>query len=229
MDRVKMSELRPGLSVRQISTRRPGVIVPPPQNAVVELGRTWVDLGAGPEQLRDDDVDIALRQIRLTVRHNPQDPADDLRQVARLRRDLQAHSAVEVDPHNPFSETRRDAAQNAYFEFATEFPGEVRRVLRDYGYEGRVTAEDLGEVGLVCARCGFLAGYVTVCPNCRLRDIAPCPHCGHEVARERYEPVSGDRFVCPDCRRRVRFQFNDLGNGDGTVSEPVVLVQDAQV
>ncbi len=146
-----------------------------------------------------------------------------------MRRDLRAHSPVEVDSDNLFCQTRRDDAHNAYFEFATEFPAEVRRVLRQYDYEGRVTMEDLGEVGLVCARCGYLAGYVTVCPNCRQRDISPCPHCRHEVAREYYEPVSGDLFICPDCRRRVRLQFNDLYDSDGSVNEAVVLVQDAQV
>jgi hypothetical protein len=229
MDHVKTTELRPGLSVRQISTRKAGVIVAPPNGVSVEPGRTWVDLGAGPEQLRDDDIDIALRRVRLTVRHNPQDPADDLTQVARLRHDLWAHSPVEVDPDNPFCQTQRDEARNAYFEFATEFPDEVRRVVRQYGYDGRVTVEVLGEVGLICSRCGYLAGYLTVCPNCQQRDISPCPHCRREVARERYEPVSGDLFVCPECRRRVRLQLTDLDTSDGAVNEPVVIVRDAQV
>jgi hypothetical protein len=229
MDRAKLTELRPGLSVRQISTGREGVIVAPPDGGPVELGHTWVNLGGGPEPLMDDDIDIALRRVRLTVAHNPQDPADDLKQVARLRRDLWAHSPVEVDPANPFCQTRRDDDRNAYFEFATEFADEVRRVLRQYGYEGRVTMQDLGEVGLVCAKCGYLAGYVTVCPNCHQRDISSCPSCGQEVARERYKPVSGDLFVCPNCGRRVRLQFNDLDKSDASLDEPVVLVQDAQV
>ena len=170
-----------------------------------------------------------MRHIRLTVRHNPQDPADDLKQVARLRHDLGAHSSVEVDYHNPFCQTRRDDARNAYFEFPTESPDEVRRVLREYGHEPRVRMEDLGEVGLVCAKCGFLAGYVTVCPNCGHRDIDPCPHCGHEVATDHYELGSDDLFVCPNCRRRVRFQFNpEFDNRNGSLPEPVIIVQDAQ-
>jgi len=170
-----------------------------------------------------------MRRIRLTVRHNPEDPADDLKQIGRLRRDLGAHSAVEVDPDNPFCQTRRDEARNAYFEFPTEFPDEVDRVLREYGYNGRVRVEDGGEVGLICAKCGYLAGYVTVCPNCGHRDIDRCPHCRHEIARERYEPVSGNLFICPSCRGRVRLDFNpDLCNEDGSLNSPVVVIQDAQ-
>src|SRR5262249_23558255 len=125
-----------------------------------------------------------------TVRHDPHNPADDLTQVARLRRDLGAHSRVEADPDNPFSQTRRDDARNAYFEFATEFPDEVRKVLHERAYDGRVTVEDLGKVGLVWAKCGYFVGYVIVCPNCRHRDIDLCPHCGREVPRERYESVA---------------------------------------
>jgi hypothetical protein len=170
-----------------------------------------------------------MRRIRLTVRHNPDDPADDLKQVARLRRDLWAHSPVEVDPDNPFCATQRDAHRDAYFEFATEFPDEVQRVLQEYGHEPRATLEDLGEIGLVCGNCGFFAGYVTECPNCHHRDIDPCPHCGRKVARERYQPVSGDLFVCPECRGRVRLQINpDLCNADGSFNQPMVLIQDAR-
>ena len=88
--------------------------------------------------------------------------------------------------------------------------------------------EDLGEVGLFCTRCGYLTGFVTVCPNCQQRDISPCPHCRHEVPRERYEPIGGDLLVCPDCRRRVCLQFNDLYGPACSVEEPVVIVQDAQ-
>src|SRR5947209_5711493 len=134
MNRVNVTDLKPGLSIRQVSTNKVGVIVAPPTGASVDLGQTWVNFGGGPEQIRDDDIDVALRRIRLTVRHNPRDPADDLKQIAMLRHDLWAHSPVEVDPEKPFSQTRRDDARNAYFEFATEFPDEVRRVLHQYGH-----------------------------------------------------------------------------------------------
>jgi len=228
MNRVTITELRPGLSIKQISTKKVGVITAPPAGASVDLGYTWVDFGGGPERVRDDDIDFALRRIRLTVRHNADDPADDLKQIAKLRRDLWAHSPVEVDPDNPAYQTRRDPDRNAYFEFATEFPEEVRRVLRQYGFEHRVTMQDLGEVGLVCTRCGYLSGFVTECPNCKQRDIGPCPNCRHEIPRESYEPIAGDLFICPNCRRRVRLQFNELDSPDRPVSEPVVLVKDAQ-
>src|SRR5438046_675798 len=114
MNRLTLTELRPGLSIKQISTRRVGVITTPPAGASVDLGQTWVDFGEGPERIRDDDIDFALRRIRLTVRHNPDDPADDLKQIAKLRRDLWARSPVEVDPDNPAYQTRRDADRNAY-------------------------------------------------------------------------------------------------------------------
>lgn len=228
MNRVTITELRPGLSIKQISTNRVGTIIPAPTGASVDLGQTWVDFEEGPEQIRDDDIDFTLQRIRLTVRHNPVDPADDLKQIARLRHDLWAHSPVEVDPDNPTYQTQRDSDRNAYFEFATEFPSEVRRVLRQHGFENRVSMRELGEVGLVCTRCGFLSGFVTVCPNCNQRDIDPCPHCGQEIFRERYEPVGGDLFECPNCRRRVRLLFNDLGKYERSFIDPVVLVEDAQ-
>jgi hypothetical protein len=228
MNRVTISERRPGLSVKQLSTNKLGVITAAPTEASVDLGRTWVDFGSGPEPIQDDDMDFALRRVRLTVRHNPDDPTEDLKQIAKLRRDLWAHSPVEVDPDSPASQTRRDSLRNAYFEFATEFPDEVRRVLRQYRYEDRVTMQDLGEVSLVCTRCGCLTGFVTVCPNCKQRDIGPCPNCRQEIPRERYEPVGGDLFVCPHCRRRVRLSFNELDNSDRSVNDPVVLVNDAQ-
>jgi hypothetical protein len=230
MNRVKTPEWRPGTCIRQTSSGQLGVVVAPPPGERIDPDRTWVDLGKGPERIKDDDLQVVLRHVRLTIRHNPQDPEDDLRQAARLRYDLWAHSPVGVDEQNPFCETRWDAARNAYFEFPTEFPGEVRRVLREYGHEGRVTMEDLGEVGLVCPKCGFLGGYVTVCPNCEHRYIDPCPHCGHEIATDHYGRTSDDLFICPNCRRRVRFQFNpEFDNRNVSVPEPVILVEDAQV
>lgn len=226
MNRVIMTELRPGLSIRQISTKKVGVITTPPAGAS-DL-QTWADFGKGPEPVRDNDIDFALRRIRLTVRHKPGDPTEDLKQIAKLRHDLWAYSLVEVDSDNPASQTHRDPHQNAYFEFATQFPGEVTRVLHQYGFEDRATMQDLGDVGLVCTRCGSFSGFVTECPNCKQRDIGPCPHCHQEIPRERYEPVADDLFLCPNCGWRVRLHFNELDSSDRPVSEPVVLVKDAQ-
>ena len=67
-----------------------------------------------------------MPRIRLTIRHNPNDPADDLRYAARVRRDLWAHSPVEIDPDSRVHGTHRDAGRNAYFEFATEMPRRSR-------------------------------------------------------------------------------------------------------
>lgn len=170
-----------------------------------------------------------MQHIRLTVRHDPNDSSDDLRQIAQLRRDLLAHSPVEIDPDNPFCETQRDAEKNAYFEFVTESTEQVRHLLRERGHEDRVTLEVVqAEVGLVCAKCGFFAGFVTVCPNCGHRDIAPCPSCGKEIAREHYLIAGPDTFICPNCRRRVQMQLNPgFYKADGTNNQPVVLVQNA--
>jgi hypothetical protein len=169
-----------------------------------------------------------MRHIRLTIRHNPQDPNEDLKLDGKLRYDLWAHSRVVVDHLNPFTGTQQDPDGNFYFEFPTSFPEEVKRVLREYGYEGRVTMVGRGEAGLVCANCGYFTGFFTKCPNCGHRDIDPCPTCGHEVPRERYEHVSDDLYICPQCRRRVRLEINpNLCNEDGSFNEPMILVQDA--
>lgn len=36
-----------------------------------------------------------MPRIRLTIRHNPDDPSEDLRYAARVRTDLWAHSTAE--------------------------------------------------------------------------------------------------------------------------------------
>lgn len=173
-----------------------------------------------------------MPRIRLTNRHNPDDPADDLRYAARVRSDLWAHSPIEIDPDSRVHGTHRDASRNAYFEFATDMLGEVERVIRDYGHSERVdrsvAEEDVGEE---CQNCGNIAGPVlpTVCPTCHHRDIDPCPKCGEEVPRQEYEKVSGDLFKCPRCGGRVRLHINpDLWRADRTLNEPVVVVENAE-
>lgn len=174
-----------------------------------------------------------MPRIRLTIRHNPNDPAEDLRYAARLRVDLWAHSPVEIDPDNRAHRTHRDASRNAYFEFATEMPSEVERVVLEYGHSARVsvsvTEEEAGEE---CLKCGSIARPVlpTVCPTCLHRDIDPCPHpqCRAEVPRQEYQNISGDLFQCPRCGGRVRLQINpDLWNADRTLNEPFVVVENA--
>jgi len=148
-----------------------------------------------------------------------------------LRRDLYAHSPVEIDPDNPAHQTHRDAQERAYFEFSTNYLDDVRRVLREYGYEGHTTIEETsGPAGEPCLNCGYVGGAITptVCPNCHFRDIAACPHCEEEVARQEYEPVAGELFRCPRCRTYVRLQFNDpLIRSDGSYNQPVVVVEEA--
>src|SRR6266550_1046124 len=106
-----------------------------------------------------------MQRVRLTVRHNPKDPADDLRWVARLRRDLWAHSPVEIDPDSQAHETHRDNARNAYFEFATDHLPEVQRVVQEYGYADRATVDVVAEGnGTECVNCGNIPlQLVAVC------------------------------------------------------------------
>src|SRR5438552_640606 len=100
-----------------------------------------------------------MDKVRITVRRNPDEPADDLRVAAKVRRDLWAHSPVEVDPDSPVHGTHRDSTQDAYFEFATNYLPEVERVLREFGYTQRVTLKVVKEgVGPECTNCGNIAG-----------------------------------------------------------------------
>jgi hypothetical protein len=173
-----------------------------------------------------------MKKIRITVRHNPDDPADDLRIAARVRRDLWAHSHVEVDPDNPIHGTHRDTDRNAYFEFATNYPDEVSRVLDKYGHTQRVNvaiAKD--ESGPECANCGNIAGPIlpSVCPTCKFRDISACPYCNQEIARQTYLPVSGNLFKCPMCGHRVRLSIHDpLFDSAGHYNQPLVIVEKAE-
>jgi hypothetical protein len=168
-----------------------------------------------------------MQLVRVTIRHNPEVPTDDLRWAARVRRDLWAHSPVEIDPDSPKHSTHRDANRNAYFEFATDQLSEVQRVLREFGYAERASLEIIQEGnGTECINCGNISpDLVTVCPNCQFRDIDKCPYCMHEVARLSYIPIGGDVFKCPICHRRVRFQFNDpLFGASGRYNQPLILV-----
>jgi hypothetical protein len=172
-----------------------------------------------------------MKKVKITIAHNSTDPADDLRVAALVRRDLWAHSPVEVDPDSPVHGTHRDPDRNAYFEFATDFPDEVQGVLREYHYTARAKMEIVKEdVGPACANCGNVAGPIlpSVCPTCHFQDISPCPYCKHEAARQSYLPVSGDLFKCPLCGRRVRLHSHDpLFNAEGYFNEPLVVVEKA--
>ncbi|HEV3004232.1 MAG TPA: hypothetical protein VGX78_07205, partial [Pirellulales bacterium] len=154
-----------------------------------------------------------MQRVRVTVKHNPDDPADDLRWAARVRRDLWAHSPVEIDPDSPRHGTHRDERKNAFFDFATDRLKEVQRVLQEYGHAGRAEAIVVqDDTGTECVNCGNITpGLVSVCPTCRFRDIAPCPHCNHEIPRLECTPQSPG--ICSsvrcatsesDCNSKIR-------------------------
>lgn len=168
-----------------------------------------------------------MQRVRITIQHNPDNPTEDLRRAAQVRRDLWAHSAVEIDPDSPKHQTHRDGEQNAYFEFVTDRGCEVERVLRDFGHREVVRLEVVQEgSGTECVNCGNISPEpVTVCPHCGFRDIDPCPYCRQEIARLAYISVGGDVFKCPACHHRVRFQFNDpLVAANGRYNQPLVRV-----
>lgn len=173
-----------------------------------------------------------MTKVRITI-SSTDTTSDDLKLAARVRRDIWAHSPVEIDPDNRVHGTHRDSQRNAYFEFITQYPDEVKRVLDTYGYTNRVTLlMQPAEAGEACANCGNITGPVlpTVCPNCQFRDISPCPHCLREMPRQSYLKEMGNMFHCanPDCRRRVRMRFNDpMFNADGTFRQPLVVVEAA--
>ncbi len=172
-----------------------------------------------------------MQRIRVTARHNPEDPSEDLRWASRLRRDLWAHSAVEIDPDSSSHSTHRDAERNAYFEFATDHLPEVQRVMREFGYIDRATVDVIQEGnGTECVNCGNIPPeLVTVCPKCQFRDIDPCPYCHNEVARLNYTSVVGEVFHCPMCHHRVRLQINDpMRDGNGDFNQPLVCVSPAE-
>jgi hypothetical protein len=167
-------------------------------------------------------------RLRVTIAKGTDRP-EELRYAARVRRALWAHSPVDVDPDDPRNATYRDAEHRPYFELMTDQPEEVKRVIHGSGHSERVTLTEVEEErGPECLNCGNVAGTVlpTVCPNCQMREISPCPYCGQEVPRQNYIPVSGDLFICPQCRSRVRVQTNlEPFAEDGSYSPPLFLVK----
>jgi hypothetical protein len=155
----------------------------------------------------------------------------ELKTAADVRRELWAHSPVEVDRDHPLRGTHRDEDGRAYFEFATEFPREVRRVIDAYNYSDKVDLTETPSLpGQECVNCGNVAGPArpTVCPNCQFRDITPCPACSEEVSRQSYFCISGDLFRCPQCKNRVRLRYNDpMFLPDGSYNQPLVVVEEA--
>src|SRR5438034_2084514 len=99
-------------------------------------------------------------RVRMRVTVQPTgDRVGELQTAANLRPDLWAHSPVEVDPDHPLQGTHRDDAGRAYFEFATDFPDEVRRVMEQYHYTDQVElTETQAMPGEECVNCGNVAG-----------------------------------------------------------------------
>ena len=170
--------------------------------------------------------------VRMRVTINPQsDRTTELRTAADVRRDLWTHSSVEVDPNHPLHGYHRDMDGRAYFEFSTELPREVLRVIQEHKYSDKVELTEAPALpGEECVNCGNVAGRIqpTVCPNCQFRDITACPFCDEEISRQAYVRVSGDLFRCPNCKERVRLGFNSpMFLPDGSYNQPLVVVEEA--
>jgi hypothetical protein len=186
--------------------------------------------GSGIRRAESNRRSLMSVRMRVTIKAQD-DRASELKTAADVRRDLWAHSPVEVDPDHPLHGTHRDEHGRAYFEFATEFPSEVRRIIETYEYTDKVDLTETPTLpGEECANCGNVAGPVrpTVCPNCQFRDITPCPICSEEVSRRSYIRISGDLFRCPRCKGRVRLRFNNpMFLSDGSYNQPLVVVEEA--
>jgi len=168
-------------------------------------------------------------RMRITLTTNGERRAE-LATATDVRQEVWSRSVVQVDPDNPLYGFHRDEQGRAYFEFATQDPAQVLRVLQEGGYADRV---QLGESpslpGEECENCGNVAGPLlpTVCPNCDFRDISPCPACHHEVPRASYTPLGSRWLRCPHCGNRVRFRFNEpMFLSDGSFNPPLIVVDE---
>lgn len=170
-----------------------------------------------------------MQRLRITVTKNSSDRSDDLIVISKLRRDLYAHSAVEIDPDSPTYATHRDDQGRAYFEITTDYRDEVERIVTKFGYSDRATiSEGTGLVGEPCLNCGNVTGgeQPAVCPTCGFRDIAPCPYCRQDIPRTAYLDAEGQLKRCPKCNQRVRLRLSDpLFDADGYYTQPVVIVE----
>ena len=168
-------------------------------------------------------------RMRVTIKTTG-DRTSELRTAAEIRRDLWAHSPVQVDPDHPLHGTHRDESGRAYFEFTTDLAAEVRRVIDEYHYGAQVELTETPVLpGEECLNCGNVAGPVqpAVCPNCGFRDISACAVCGEEVARQSYARISSELFRCPHCKNQVRLRFNSpMFLADGSFNQPLVVVEE---
>jgi hypothetical protein len=123
------------------------------------------------------------------------------------------------------------AADGRLFFYVTLETGAYKPLVDATGLAGAYI-DELQSIPSIdeCLNCGNVADApVAVCPNCHFREIAPCPFCGTDVAREAYVGSGNDLFACPACAKKVRLIFADpVWNAQGKYNEPVVLVRKAQ-
>jgi hypothetical protein len=150
-------------------------------------------------------------------------PSADLLRLGKVRHGLWRDGLVEGAPLG----AHRDRDGRVFFTF--RFRGDIKRVraavdplLEAFVEVTRATDTD------ECVNCGNHPGdpLPTVCPNCKYRDISPCPSCRQEVPRQNYDTVAGDLFRCPRCNAHVRMELNPgLFDETGRLREPAVFVR----
>jgi hypothetical protein len=150
-------------------------------------------------------------------------PSADLLRLGKVRHALWQDGLVEGAPLG----AHRDRDGRLFFTF--RFRGDVKRVRAAVDPTLGAVVEETRDVDAdECVNCGNRPGdpFPTICPNCKFRDISPCPSCGQEVPRRSYDNVAGDLFRCPRCKTHVRMEFNpDLFDETGHLREPAVVVR----
>ena len=169
-------------------------------------------------------------RVRITIKDTG-NRRNDLQTAVDLKSEVLNHVPVGLDPEHPLVGIHRDEAGRAYFEFATDYPGEIRRVIDQFHHTEQVEVLDNPPLpGEECLKCGNIPGPVqpSVCPSCGFKDITSCPVCAQPIPRDSYSPLGGNLFRCPHCRNRVWLRYNSpmvLRNGE--FNQPLVVVEEA--
>jgi hypothetical protein len=154
----------------------------------------------------------------------------DINLGADLQQAIWKNAPTDYDREHPLYGIHRDEAGQVYFEFATESPEEVQKVIDQSPIKEQAELTESPSLpGNECMKCGNVAGPINpaVCTSCGFRDIAPCPVCGKEVPRESYLQIVGNLRRCPNCKSRVRFHHNTpIAFPNGDWNQPLIVIEE---